>query len=330
MLACVARQGRHLSTAATPRFIPCKALRAAQVFHPFPNSAEGVMRPFPSIQAVSRTEADPFLLCDHFGPTVSTGKATDPDQFDTDWHPHRGMDLMTYITEGVGRHADSMGNRGEFASPGLQWISCGSGIEHAEGGGTPVGQRIQGFQVWINVPGARKFDDPRYGTCGSRALPTITDTPGVTIRVLAGESKGVSGPFKTVQSVQMVDIIVDGGATATHAVPEGFDTALLYCHAGAGSLNGIVSIAAHGVAVLDASSPSRQFSLTGSAGGVSAILFAGKRINEPIAWERTFVMTTKEDVRASVEGFKRGTLPSVRAPWDYKRISAFPQAPNKQ
>lgn len=74
---------------------------------------------------------DPFLMCDFFGPSLSTGKISNADEFPVQWHPHRGMDIVSYLIEGVGRHADSLGNRGEYASPGMQWISVGSGIEHA-------------------------------------------------------------------------------------------------------------------------------------------------------------------------------------------------------
>ena len=79
------------------------------------------MQPFPS--AFSAEETDPFLMCDFYGPTRSKGKETDPDSFPMAWHPHRGMDILSYLIEGVGRHGDSLGNREEFASPGMQWIS---------------------------------------------------------------------------------------------------------------------------------------------------------------------------------------------------------------
>jgi len=98
------------------------AVRTAQVAHPTGDPNFSVMQPFPA--AFTAQECDPFLMCDAFGPVVSSGIETNPDKFQVQWHPHRGMDLLTYITEGVGRHADSLGNRGEFASPGMQWISA--------------------------------------------------------------------------------------------------------------------------------------------------------------------------------------------------------------
>ena len=180
------------------------------------------MQPFPA--AISERDADPFLMCDEFGPTVSSGKETDPaarpfkslsnrllqlalhfeDRFPVGWHPHMGMDIMTYIREGRGRHADSLGNREEFDSPGFQWISVGSGIEHAEGGGTPNGERQHGFQIWLNVPKANKADDPkpfgsiwpvvfksdlRYGTVKPELL-TEFDLKGG-----AGRARLLAGPY---------------------------------------------------------------------------------------------------------------------------------------
>lgn len=108
-----------MSQVSTPMRV--LAVRKAQVAHPTGDPKFSVMQPFPA--SFSAEESDPFLMCDSFGPTLSTGVETDPDKFPVGWHPHRGMDILTYLIEGVGRHADSLGNRGTFASPGMQWIS---------------------------------------------------------------------------------------------------------------------------------------------------------------------------------------------------------------
>lgn len=116
------------------------------------------------------------------------------------------MDIMTYLREGRGRHADSLGNREEFDSPGFQWISVGSGIEHAEGGGTAKGDRQHGFQIWLNVPKVHKADDPEYGTVGAELLTEFDLSGGAgRARLLAGPYSGQEGAFKTKQSVQMID-----------------------------------------------------------------------------------------------------------------------------
>ena len=125
-------------------------------------------------------------MCDFFS-MPSPGVSADPDHFPVDWHPHRGMDILSYIKTGLGRHGDSMGNRETFATPGMQWISCGSGIEHAEGGGTPAGQTNTGFQIWINVPAARKMDDPQYGTEDAAAIPQEeVGAGGAQARLMSG------------------------------------------------------------------------------------------------------------------------------------------------
>jgi redox-sensitive bicupin YhaK (pirin superfamily) len=129
----------------SPVLMPVIAVRKSKVAYPTGRKDFAVMQTFPA--AVSTEEADPFLMCDLFGPTLSHGVEKDPDTYPVDWHPHRGMDIATYIVEGRGRHADSMGNRGCFDSPGMQWCSVGSGIEHAEAGGTPAGQNMTGFQA---------------------------------------------------------------------------------------------------------------------------------------------------------------------------------------
>ena len=120
------------------------SVRSAQVTHPTGNADFSVLQAFPA--SYDTSESDPFLMLDHFE-LVSTRLETDPDEFPVGWHPHRGFDLLTYLLKGVGRHADSMGNRETFATPGCQWISAGSGIEHAEAGGTPVGDVQLGFQM---------------------------------------------------------------------------------------------------------------------------------------------------------------------------------------
>jgi quercetin 2,3-dioxygenase len=95
--------------------------------------------------------SDPFLMCDYFHMTETEPPVTNPDLFPIDWHPHRGFDIASYMKSGVGRHGDSLGNRETYETPGMQWMSTGSGVVHAEGGATPKGTMVQGFQIWINV-----------------------------------------------------------------------------------------------------------------------------------------------------------------------------------
>merc|ERR1719428_2567917 len=160
-------------------------------------------------------------MCDEFGPTLSTGAhGNNSDEgFDVGWHPHHGMDILSYIVEGRGRHADSLGNRETFDAPGFQWMSVGSGIEHAEGGGTPAGQPSHGFQIWINVPRALKDADPRYGTVLTEDMMDFA-LEGGSLRLIAGEHEGRRGPFRTAGSVLMLDLELAAGAQHKHSLPQ--------------------------------------------------------------------------------------------------------------
>merc|ERR1719210_2866933 len=162
----------------------CLEVLGAQQTFPTGDPKFAVMQAFPA--AIPAEQADPFFMCDEFGPAVSKGKEEDPDAFQVGWHPHIGMDILTYMREGRGRHADSLGNRGEFASPGFQWCSVGSGIMHAEGGGEPKGMTQHGFQIWVNVPSAHKNDDPCYGTEPPENIPLL-QYEGVEARLIAGQ-----------------------------------------------------------------------------------------------------------------------------------------------
>ena len=278
---------------------------------------------------------DPFLMCDEFGPTVSKGLETDPDKFGVDWHPHVGMDICTYLREGTGRHADSMGNRGTFASPGFQWISVGSGIEHAEGGGTPRGQRMHGFQLWVNVPRAKKRDDPRYGTADPGSLPNVALGDGgggggagnasARVRVLAGPVAGAVGPFKTAQPVQIADYELEPGARATHTVPPNMQTCLVYVYRGSLTVGGR-ALPEKSIALLDATDAegARAAPMRAGAGGAGALVFAGARIGEPICWHGPFVLASRAALQRAFGEYQAGTLPSVRVPWDYRRAAARP------
>ncbi|CAJ1347484.1 unnamed protein product [Effrenium voratum] len=299
-------------------------VKAAQVTHPTGDPKFSVMQPFPA--AISEKDADPFLMCDEFGPAVSSGKETDPDRFPVAWHPHMGMDIMTYMREGRGRHADSLGNREEFDSPGFQWISVGSGIEHAEGGGTAKGETQHGFQIWLNVPKAHKADDPAYGTVSSELL-TDFDSEHGRARLLAGPYGGKEGAFKTKQSVQMIDFEVIPRAAFCHQIPEHMETVLVYCYRGSLRVGAEgKSLPAQHVARLDGNSRAhRELLLEAGEEGAGCLLFAGKRINESIAWHGPFVASDKKELVMAFRAYQDGSFPPKRVPWDYRKAAAMPK-----
>lgn len=317
------RPRRPVAMAAVPSGeMKPMSVRKSKKVHPTGDPNFTVSQCFPA--GFTAEESDPFLMCDHFGPKPSTGRVSDPDSFMVGWHPHRGMDICTYMKEGVGRHADSLGNRGEYATPGMQWISVGSGIEHAEGGGTPKGQNDCGFQIWINVPADRKMDDPRYGTVPPEDLPVLA-AEGLHARVLAGAVGGASGPFQTVQPLQMVDYALGPAASHTHVVPAELDNCLVYVYQGHGSVCGM-PVPLQSIVRVDATDASaRTVTLAAGPEGMSAMLFAGKRLRQPIAWQGPFVMNSDAELRQAMSECRSGAFPPIRAPWDYKRLAAFPK-----
>jgi len=302
--------------------MPALSVDPEQLAHPF-GDHRTVRQAFPG--GVPADITDPFLMCDHFA-LPSKGVEEDPDSFPVDWHPHRGMDILSYMKSGVGRHGDSMGNRETYATPGMQWISCGSGIEHAESGGTPAGEMVKGFQIWVNVPAARKMDDPSYGTEPPEAIPQEEIAPGAYARLLSGPWKnGREGAMKTQTATQMVDFELDAGAVAEHSVPLGMDTVVIYCYEGDGQVAG-QQVPTGTVAVLDATSDeARGFAFTAGGEGAAFMLFAGKKLQEPIAWHGPIVMNTEAQIRETFAEIRSGSFPPVRVPWDYKRIATKPR-----
>jgi len=260
-------------------------------------------------------------------------------------------DILSYLRSGKGRHGDSLGNRETFETPGMQWMSVGSGVEHAEGGGTPAGEVQQGFQIWLNVPKKHKMDDPVYGTEPPSAIPqaAVPGCPGANARLLAGPMGGRVGAFRAKAEVQVVDFDVEAGARLVHEVPAGMDNAILYVYDGAAALStggagesggssssgsgggetATVEVPHQSVVQFDLSSSSsgrRAFELTaGAAGPVSAILFAGKRLNEPIAWHGPIVMNTQAEIQKTFRELRTGAFPPVRVPWDYHTVANKPK-----
>lgn len=306
--------------------MPIKRIAQQGLTHPF-GDERTVKQAFPA--AIASTEADPFLMCDYFDATETKGPTDDPDVFPVDWHPHRGFDIASYLKSGIGRHGDSLGNRETYQTTGMQWMSVGSGVVHAEGGATPKGTTIQGFQIWINVPSDKKMEDPRYGTVPTQDLPLVSIDEGVEARVLAGEAFGVTGPFETVQPVQMIDVEMQAHSEFLMDVASRLDTTLLYVYEGElSSLNNHEEtvVAPGSVILLDASSDEER-GIYLKTGGTQAkvLVFAGKKLNEPIAWHGPIVMNTQEQIRDTLKELRSGEFPPVRVDWDYRHVASKPK-----
>lgn len=298
--------------------------------HPFGDTRE-VSQAFP--MGLPSEESDPFLMCDYWDTSEMDDKAKDEDDFPIGWHPHRGFDIATYMKVGKGRHGDSLGNREEYDSPGMQWMSTGSGVFHAEGGANAAGERMQGFQIWINVPSDKKLDEPRYGTVQPKDMPVVKISDRCSARVLAGETMGVKGPFSTVQQVQMMDVEVScagesEGAEASFEVNEELNTAIIFVYEGSlQHLNDSAEEIANGsVVLLDASDKDKRSIVLKTPPGTPAavMLFAGRRLDQPIAWQGPVVMTDEYEIANTFSEIRGGFFPPVCVDWDYKRLASKP------
>jgi len=311
-----------------------KRIATHGITHPF-GDHRTVQQAFP--KGIPSKESDPFLMCDFFNMPESTGKAEHEDDFPIGWHPHRGMDIASYLKRGKGRHGDSLGNRETFSTPGMQWMSVGSGVYHAEGGANEKDEVLQGFQIWINVPSKHKMDDPDYGTVANEEMPIVEigDKKGSRARILAGDAfqtTDPTGPFRTKQPVQMIDLEMQEDDTFEFEIADGLDTAMLYVYEGAlSNANGSESEGASDlkdgtILLLDADDNNRRrISLaTPRHRTASVMLFAGKKLKEPIAWHGPIVMNTQEQIYETFMEMRMGEFPPKRVSWDYKRWASRP------
>lgn len=319
-------------TFSTASALMMSAIRIARhgVTHPF-GDERSVHQAFPA--AVNVEEADPFLMCDYFDMVERNGPAKHADEFPVNWHPHRGFDICTYIrSPGRGRHGDSLGNRETYGTPGMQWVRTGSGVEHAEGGATIEGDRVQGFQIWVNVPATEKMQSPRYGTVPTEDLPShVIQDGAAAVRVLAGSLGDWTGPFATTQPVQMLDFELSDDGTFSFDIAENLNTAMVYVYEGSLYVNG--ERATQGsVVLLNATDTShdgaRGITLRGASGG-KAVLFAGQKLDEPIAWHGPIVMNTQAQIASTLQEIRSGQFPPERVAWDYKRIASKPAQTNQ-
>ncbi|MGV8041181.1 MAG: pirin family protein [Thermoanaerobaculaceae bacterium] len=248
---------------------------------------------------------DPFLLLDDFG---SDNPADYLAGFP--WHPHRGMETVTYVLAGSVEHGDSLGNRGTISGGDVQWMTAGSGIVHQE-----MPQRFEGraraFQLWVNLPAASKMMDPRYQEVPAAAIPEVTPAVGVRVKVIAGEVAGVPGPVTDVVArPTFLDVSLEPGAVFEHAVPAGH-TALAYVIDGSGTfgVSGGQALADGQLAVLG---DGDAVAAAAGSSGMRFLLFAGKPLREPVAWYGPVVMTTEEELETAFREYRAGTFVKKR------------------
>ncbi len=245
---------------------------------------------------------DPFLLLDDF-------RSDQPDAYSAGfpWHPHRGMETITYVLRGEVEHRDSLGNRGVITPGDVQWMSAGSGIIHQEMPKGDAGGAMYGFQLWANLPAAKKMSAPRYQGITASEIPTVTASGGAAIKIVAGEVAGVVGPVRDVAiQPEYLDVSVPANGSFLHATPRGH-TVFAYVIGGSGYLD----------AARDRAIGDRHLVLFGDGDQVEAstagealrfLLISGKPIREPIAWQGPIVMNTAQELRTAFRELEQGTF----------------------
>jgi redox-sensitive bicupin YhaK (pirin superfamily) len=265
------------------------------------------------------SEFDPFLLFDDF-------RNERPEDYmkGFPWHPHRGIETITYVLSGTVDHGDSLGNSGSLGAGDVQWMTAGRGILHQEmPQGDPQG-RMHGFQLWANLPASLKMTAPRYQDVVSKDIPEVTDDDGTKVRVIIGDFWGKSGPVQGIAAdPRYLDVSVPPGKRKTLPV-EIARHAFAYVFEGSGTFRdssrpqGVLVERTDGSDVIermDAGDRSlvlfdRGDEVTVQAGehGIRFLLVSGKPLEEPVAWYGPIVMNTEDELRRAYEELRAGTF----------------------
>jgi redox-sensitive bicupin YhaK (pirin superfamily) len=225
-------------------------------------------------------------------------------------HPHRGFETVTYMLDGIMRHEDSVGNKGDLGPGDVQWMSAARGIIHSEMPQQTEG-RMRGFQLWINLPANEKMNDPRYQEIEANNVPVISDEDGMIVRLIAG--RWVKGSVTTVGPVQSVstdpyylDVRLPEKGTFTLPIPDGHN-AFLYLYEGNAFVGEKNERLAHRSAAILSESAGSVLVRAGDS-ECRFLLFAGKPINEPVVQYGPFVMNTREEIEQAIADYQSGTL----------------------
>jgi quercetin 2,3-dioxygenase len=265
------------------------------------------------------SDFDPFLLLDDFRNDV-------PEDYlaGFPWHPHRGIETITYVLAGTVEHGDSMGNHGQIAPGEVQWMTAGSGIIHQEMPKGDQAGRMHGFQLWANLPASLKMTAPRYQEVKAPEIPEIKDDDGTHVRVVCGNFWGKSGPVDGIAAEPIyLDVSVPPGRRKT--LPVGTTRhAFAYVFAGSGKFCNAsepLAVPTEAVGWLDTAPPvaadnrslvlfDRGDEVVVQAGdeGIRFLLVSGKPLGEPVAWYGPIVMNTQEQLQQAFKDLEKGTF----------------------
>ena len=265
-------------------------------------------------------QLDPFLLLDCF-------HSDNRDDYvrGFPWHPHRGMETITYVLDGDVEHQDSLGNRGVIRPGDVQWMTAGSGIIHQEMPQGSAKGRMWGFQLWANLPKRDKMMDPRYREVTAQQIPVVKTPDGATVRIIAGKLGNVQGPvLEIVTDPEYLDVSLPAGKSFTHPVKPGYTT-FAYVVEGEGYFDAgrnafdreavsenyfdMQRSCVCGEGVIALYEPSGNTVLvTTDKQPVRFLLISGKPLKEPIAWYGPIVMNTQQELETAFREFRAGTF----------------------
>ncbi len=266
------------------------------------------------------TELDPFLLFDDFRNDI-------PEHFlrGFPWHPHRGIETITYVLAGEVDHGDSLGNTGTLGAGDVQWMTAGSGILHQEMPRGNARGQMHGFQLWGNLPSSLKMTDPRYQDVKGQDISEVIDDDGTKVRVIVGEFWGKRGPVDGIAAdPQYLDISVPPGVRKTFKV-DTYRRAFAYVFAGSGAFadasqpTGVLlekEVMGQEVNIRDMSGDRALIrfgtgdEVTVQAGeqGVRFLLISGAPLQEPVAWHGPIVMNTREEIQQAIRDLRNGNF----------------------
>lgn len=245
---------------------------------------------------------DPFLLLDSFG-------SKDPEEYlaGFPWHPHRGIETVTYMLGGSVRHGDSMGNSGVIGPGDLQWMTAGSGIIHEE---MPVRspEGVRGFQLWVNLPRSEKMSDPAYRGVLAAEVPRVAVTGGEVL-VLTGRFGEAEGPITgIVRAPTYLDLHLEAGARIVLEAPAG-ETTFVQVYGGSVSTRGAAAVGADSGLLFGEGD---TVSLESGDSGARCIFMRGRPLHEPVAWRGPIVMNTEDELDTAFREFRDGSFVKTR------------------
>ncbi len=246
---------------------------------------------------------DPFLLLDDF-------HSDDPNDYlaGFPWHPHRGIETITYMLHGQVEHGDSMGNSGVIGAGDVQWMTAGSGIIHQEMPKKNIDDPVlAGFQLWANLPASHKMMNPRYRDITKEQIPEVIVNDSVKVKVVCGEINGVRGPVQDIiTEPEYLDVFIESNSEFKHAISNTHNV-FAYVIEGEAICDPITEeiVGAEHLVIFREGD---EVLIRTKDKSVRFLLISGKPIGEPVAWRGPIVMNTEEELRIAFNEFNKGTF----------------------